>query len=104
METRSDLPLPPDLDAPRLIVGTGLIQVVIVTEPFVLRTFKGYAPAVNVRHERQRTLHTLYIGAKSIADQLEPMREGNKGRFVGLEFAIRKESDDQYAKYVITRE
>ena len=86
---------------PKLDVRTGWIDVTITSEPFVVMTFKGYAPAVNVRVVRTGLDYLLYISAKSLAEGLEPMRKANEGHFKGLQFGIRKAAEDKFAKYEV---
>jgi hypothetical protein len=47
--------------------------------------------------------HVLFIGAKSLADSLEELRNLNDGRFTGLDFELRKEDSSPFAKYEIRR-
>ena len=84
---------------PKLDVRTGWIELAIISEPFVVMTFKGYVPAVNVRVVRTGLEYMLYVSARSLAEALEPLRKANSGRFRGLQFEIHKASDDKMAKY-----
>jgi hypothetical protein len=84
---------------PRLEIRTGWVELTVTCEPFVVMTFKGYAPAVHVRVIQTGLDYLLYISAKSLAEGLEPMRKNNGGRFSGLRFQVRKASEDKFAKY-----
>lgn len=86
---------------PRLHVGTGWITLEVIDEVNVLPTFKGYAPVLPVRVEPSGLPYILYISAKSICETLEQLRSNNGGYFTGLRLALRKESDEQFAKYVV---
>lgn len=86
---------------PPLKVGTGWIELEIVSEPDVVLTFKGYAPILRVRNSRTGLEYLLYISAKSLAEPLEVLRKKNAGIFMGIRFRIRKESMEQMAKYEI---
>lgn len=93
--------MPDEEKFPKLEVKTGWIEVAITCEPFVVMTFKGYAPAANVRVTRTGLDYLLYLSAKSLAEGLEPLRKANHGRFAGLKFEIRKAAEDKFAKYEI---
>jgi len=86
-----------------LRVDTDGVTVKIVTEPFVINTTRGYAPAVNVTVEDTGEDRTMFIGAKSLADPLQQMVESNGGKFSGLRLTLRKQSEDRYAGYIVQR-
>ena len=88
-------------NVPPLKVGTGWIELEIVSEPDVILTFKGYAPILRVRKSRTGVEYILYIPAKSLAEPLEKLRQNNDGIFTGIRFRIRKESMEQMSKYEI---
>ena len=87
----------------QLKIGEGWIQLRVHGEPYVVSTFRGYAPVLEVENLRSRTRHYLFMSAKSLMEGLEPLRSTNHGSFAGLEFRIRKESDDKFAKYEIKK-
>ena len=84
-----------------LRVGTNWIGIEVVSEPTVLLTFRGYAPVLLVKVLQSGLEKQLYIGAKSIAEPLEEIRNRHGGNFTGLRLRIRKESDEQMSKYVV---
>jgi hypothetical protein len=86
---------------PQLKVGTGWVDIKVLSEPTVIATFKGYAPVLHVIVKRTKLEYLLYISAKSIAANLEPLRQINNNAFTGLEFSIRKANDDSFAPYEI---
>lgn len=86
---------------PQLKVGTGWIDIKVLSEPTVIATFKGYAPVLHVMAKRTKLEYLLYISAKSIAAGLEPLRHNNNNAFTSLEFSIRKANDDSFAPYEI---
>lgn len=86
-----------------LKVDTGGVSIKILTEPFVVNTTRGYAPAVNVQLEDTGEERTMFIGAKSLADPLQQMVASNGGRFSGLKLSLKKQSDDRYAGYVVEK-
>ena len=86
---------------PSLKVGTGWIELEIVSEPDVVLSYRGYAPTLRVRNSRTSLEYLLYISARSLAEPLETLRKNNAGIFKGIRFRIRKESMEQMAKYEI---
>ena len=85
----------------KLKIGEGWFSVRVHGEPYVVATFKGYAPVLEVEDTYAQTHHFLYISAKSLMEALEPLRQKNDGLFDGLIFRIRKQSGDPFAKYEI---
>jgi hypothetical protein len=79
------------------------VVVRILTEPFVVNTTRGYAPAVNVELEGTGEERTMFIGAKSLSDPLQRMVEANDGKFTGLRLSLKKQSEDRYAGYLVER-
>ena len=71
----------------------------IESEPFVVRTARGYAPAVMVRPDSDHIPHHLLIGAKSLSDCIEENRPKRKS-IIGLRLRIRKESMASTSKYL----
>jgi hypothetical protein len=90
-------------DIPAIKVGTGWVEVEVVSEVDVLLTFRGYAPVLQVKIEKSGLIKFLYIGAKSLAVRLAEFRTQNGGRFVGLKLRVRKQSDDSIAAYEVER-
>jgi len=84
---------------PQLLVGTVWITITVTGPVDVIANLKGYAPVLPVRKEATQQEYILYISAKSLTEQLEPLRKKNGMEFIGLKFSIRKESGDQMAKY-----
>ena len=81
--------------------GVEELEVEIVSEPFVVNTFRGFAPVVDVKVEGEEGTKSMYISAKSLADALTPMVDENGGKFTGLKLKIKKESTDNRAPYVV---
>jgi hypothetical protein len=90
-----------DKEVPPLKVGTGWIGLAVTGEATVIQTFRGYAPVLPVKVIATGLDYILYISAKSLAEKLEPLREGNGGQFGGLTFSIRKAADEQFSPYEI---
>ncbi len=85
---------------PSLHVGTGWIELEITAEPTVKLTFQGYVPVVAVRVAATDLAYLLFVSAKSLAEQIEPLRQANGG-FRGLRLRLRKESTEKYARYQV---
>lgn len=90
-----------DRNIPVLKVGKEPIKIEVVSEADVIMTFRGYAPTLKIKTLDDGKEHLLYISARSLAQQLEKRREANGDKFVGLRFAIRKESEERTAQYLV---
>jgi len=86
---------------PQLKVSTEWVSVEVISEADVFPTFRGYAPVLHVRIEDTTNESILYISAVSLCERLEELRKQNGGRFTGLRFGVRKESEEHYAKYEV---
>lgn len=75
----------------------------IISEPYLVFTIRGYAPVVSVENVNDGSKYQLYIQAVSIAKALEDFRKENNGKFTGLTFKIKKESNDKMAPYIIEK-
>ncbi len=84
---------------PQLKVGTDWVTITVIGPVDVIANLNGYAPVLPVRKEATQQEYILYISAKSLTEQLEPLRKKNVMGFIGLKFSIRKESEDKMAKY-----
>ena len=85
---------------PQLRVRADWITITVTgTVEVITSSSYGYAPVLPVRNEATGQDYILYIAAKSIMEHLEPLRKNNGGEFKGLRFSIRKESENQMAKY-----
>ncbi|MBI2933037.1 MAG: hypothetical protein HYY16_15440 [Planctomycetes bacterium] len=79
-------------------VGTDWMEVEIMSEPYVVMTFRGYEPVVDVQTGGAKK--RLFIGPKSLGQALEPSVR-KSGKFAGLRFRVKKESGDRMAPYVV---
>ena len=84
---------------PQLKLGTGWVRIEILSESDVQLTFKGYVPWVHVKVSLTGLEYCFYIGAKSLAEQLEKYRQANAGRVKGVVVKVRKASMDKMAPY-----
>jgi hypothetical protein len=83
-----------------LHVGTDWVEVEILTDPFVILTRRGYAAAVEVEHLSKGGLYTVFVGAVSLAEKLEPIRVA-RGSLEGTQIRLKKESTDKFAQFVV---
>lgn len=87
-------------DAPRLAISEKWCEIQIISDPFVIKTSMGYTAAVNVIDLRAQNVHHLIVGAKSVSNELEALR--NKfGTLENLQIKIRKQSADPKSPYEI---
>jgi hypothetical protein len=86
---------------PNLKVGTDWAAVEIVSEPYVILGFRGYAPVIDVLGPQGKQI--LYISSKSISEGLDPLVQGNGGKFSGLKLRLRKASEDKMAPYEVEK-
>lgn len=73
----------------------------VTSEPYAVLTKFGYQVAVAVFEKKKRRSYELLIGAKSLSAALSALVMENNGRFLGLEFWVRKESQERKAKYIV---
>ena len=92
--------MPKELPPP-LKVGTGWIELEIISEVDVVLTFKGYVPILQVKKISNDLEYIFYISASSLGRSLEELRENNGGIFQGIEFRVRKKDAAKTAPYEI---
>ena len=84
---------------PALKVGTGWIELEIISEPDVILTFRGYAPILRVQKISNNLEYIFYISATSLGKTLEELRKNNAGTFNGIQFRVRKKDATPMAPY-----
>ena len=89
-------------ERPTLKVSTEWVDLTVTGPPTVVNSYRGYLPVLPVKDNERDFDYYMYISAKSLAEQLEPLREKNGGKFEGMKFWIKKESEDKFAPYVIS--
>ena len=85
-------------EAPRLKIEETWVAVEIQSDPFVVPTSRGFAPAIIVRRKKAPHVEHLLVGASSFAQPLEKIRVRYgtlKGRFV----SVRKQGPERAASY-----
>lgn len=86
-----------------LKVTTKAVTVTVEGEPIALYTFRGYAAAINVKVDGETAVKAMFISAKTLSDELVKLVEANGGKFAGIRFTVRKESEDKMAKYLVEK-
>ena len=85
---------------PRLRIDHKWIELEIRSDPFVVVTTRGYAPAMIVRRNRAAHQEHVLIGAKSLATELNELRL-RRGTLRGSRISIKKQSPERIAPYVL---
>ena len=86
---------------PSLKVGTGWIELEIISEPDVILTYRGYAPILQVQKISNDLEYIFYISAVSLGQALEELRQNNADSFKGIQFRVRKKEATPMAPYEI---
>ena len=87
---------------PNLKVGTEWISVEVQSEPYVVMTIRGFAPVVDAKTPGGDFM--IYISSKSMSDGLVPLIEAQDGKFTGIKFRVKKESEDKMARYIVEKQ
>jgi hypothetical protein len=87
-----------DTAAPRLQVSETWVHVTIKSNPFVVPTARGFAPAVIVRRKNAPYAEYLLVGASSLAQPLEKIRV-KYGTLIGRPVSFRKQGPERTATY-----
>jgi predicted Co/Zn/Cd cation transporter (cation efflux family) len=85
----------PSVRLPRMVVGTSYIELVVISEPYVVYARLGYMPVLSVQRVKSEETEELIIAPKSLSEPLESLRQANKGNFTGIQFAVRKKSSER---------
>ena len=89
----------------RFRATTNWVVLEITSKPYIVLTFRGYVAAVKSRElPTEREYELLISGIKSLAQGIEQLRTANNGRFAGIRFRIKKETDDRSSPYLIEHE
>ena len=91
-----------DSITPRLVVDDLPVDLEVQSEPFVMPTARGYAPAILVRRDNAPTAEHLLVGAKSLSGPLETIRT-ETGSLKGSRIEVRKESAERSALYQVQK-
>lgn len=85
----------------QLKIDTEPKRLLITSEPYAVYSVFGYTVAVDVLEMRSRRNYFIYISPKSISVAIEELRKGNNGKTTGLEFWLRKESEERSSQYIL---
>lgn len=98
------------MDLTESVVGKGLnlkvgeewSEIEITSEPYVVMTFRGFSPVVDVlcqgdQNSKQKKI--LFISAKSFSTKVAPLVMANQEKFTGLKLRIRKDGSGKMAPY-----
>lgn len=86
---------------PLLKVGTAPTEVEVISEAFIRLSVRGYIPCLKVRVTKSGLEYALSIGAKSITEGIEKLREKNNGFFLNLRFILSRKDDSQMSPYIV---
>jgi hypothetical protein len=98
-ESQQSMPRP-KRPAASLKVSTTPVQLEIVSDPYIAVSPFGYAPVVSVRELPSGEEHRLFVSAKSLGVRLEEIR-ARRGSLAGARIELAKDSESQYARYVV---
>ena len=73
----------------------------MLSEPYVVITFKGYVAALEVLDIASNDHYEFLIAAKSLSDGMEPIRQENGGKFTGMQINIKKDSEERTSRYIV---
>lgn len=76
-------------------------KILFTSEPYVIYTPFGYQAVADILELKLRHEYILYLSARSLARQLEVLRNEHSGQLKGLEVWIRKKSDDKKSEYIV---
>jgi hypothetical protein len=89
---------------PQLRFGTGWTVVRIADGPICVPTQRGYAVALIVTNEINALVQLWFVSAKSIQDQLEPLRKASATGLVGMRLRVRKAGEEPTSPYEIVQD
>lgn len=77
------------------------VRICFVSEPYAKFTSRGYQVAADIITKKRKKEYFLYLGAKSLSEQLHALIQENNNILSGIEVWIHKDGDDKYSKYVL---
>lgn len=83
----------------RLEIAGSWENVKIVSEVFVIQTWRGYAPAILVENKSNEIMHVI-VGAKSFSSGLELIRKGS-GQIINENISVRKLGEARTSLYEV---
>lgn len=85
-------------DAIKVTVDKLVLEV--TSDPYVVYTFRGFAPVVNIRTDGGED-RTLYLSSKSLSEQLHNLLLKSNEEWVGMKIRVWKDSEDRFARYMV---
>ena len=82
-------------------IGTDWMELEITTEPYVVMSFRGFAPVVGAKNLVTGESNFLYISPMSLANKLEKATAERAGKFAGIKLKLRKESELNVSPYEV---
>jgi hypothetical protein len=83
----------------RLEIAESWADVKIVSEVFVIQTWRGYAPAILVETKSKEIMHVI-VGAKSFSSGLELIRKSG-GQIINENISVRKLGEARTSLYEV---
>lgn len=83
----------------RLEITESWVDLKIVSDIFVIQTWRGYAPAILVENKSKEILHVI-VGAKSFSSGLELIRK-SCGQIINENISVRKQGEDRTSLYEV---
>jgi hypothetical protein len=83
----------------RLEIAESWEDVKIVSEVFVIQTWRGYAPAILVENKSKEIVHVI-VGAKSFSSGLEIIRKSS-GQIINENISVRKLGEARTSLYEV---
>jgi len=80
-----------------------LINLEIISDPYVVHTPFGYQPYINVKNLDNNKEGKIIISPISLSKKIRELFEENNFLFIGIKFSYKKESIDPKSKYIIEK-
>lgn len=84
---------------PRLEISESWADAKIISEVFVIQTWRGYAPAILVETKSKEIMHVI-VGAKSFSSGLELIRKSG-GQIINENISVRKLGEARTSLYEV---
>lgn len=85
-----------------LKIDTNPLSLRIISDVYLIFKYKKYLPVVDFLDTKSKKRSSLIVQATSLATFLEELRLSSEGTIIDHELWIQKESEDKFAKYIIS--
>ena len=85
-----------------LKIDTNPLALRIISDIYLVFKYKKYLPVIDLLDIKSKKRSSLIVQATSVATFLEELRFSSEGTIIDHELWIQKESDDKFAKYIIS--